>query len=221
MSTGPTGVRGPQGPRGAVGITGPTGATGPQGPQGPRGETGPNGVTGITGSTGIQLYGNGSLIQSANMRDTQLTTSTSTPGVLNFNTRSPALVSGTSTTISGHYDTAGLNRYGNPLTMDPSTGVITLPAGKYWITASISIETTSTNAVYIALTSGTGSEPTVVAKGTAVVGYGVSHLHHYYAPPEDIAIRFFLFTKDSGTVTSFTTTGTAFPNASVSIVKIW
>lgn len=217
MSTGPTGVRGPQGPRGEVGITGPTGATGPQGPQGQIGQPGLDGLPGITGSTGIQLYGNGSLVQCANMRETQVTADLSVPGLLIFNNHNPVLVSRTSTTISGQYDTTGFNRYGNPLTMVDS-GIITLPAGKYWITASISIETTSTNPVYIALTSGENTA-TIIAKGTAVIEVGVSHLHYYYAPPEDIVIRFFLYSDAA--VQSNTNRGAAFPNASVSIVKIW
>ena len=53
--TGITGPAGPQGPRGPQGLPGPAGATGPQGPQGPiglTGATGPQGPAGATGATG-------------------------------------------------------------------------------------------------------------------------------------------------------------------------
>lgn len=215
MSAGPTGVRGIQGPEGPIGVAGPIGNTGVRGQQGNRGPVGLQGPTGIPGSTGIQLYGNGSLVQSASLRDTQLSLATSTTINVPYTTKNPALVSGASTTISGQYDTSGLNYYGIPLSIGEKDEEITIPAGKYWITAIFSNGEVSPKVV-LQLDDKLGNN---IAKGIPANFNGISMLQHYYEPRVDTKVSFRVFSDATGN--AFKTISSTFPNTSISIVKIW
>lgn len=229
MSQGPTGVRGLQGPVGVEGPSGRTGMTGLFGPQGEKGPTGVKGPTGIPGSTGIQLYGNGSLVQCSSVRVSTAIPDEYTPVNLTFQTFNPALAEplfNTSVAISGQYDASGLNYYGNPLSF--STEFITVPAGKYYMSAIVTLNNALSGLTPPPFTIVTSLESynqvsfSTLTKGTAAGPGGASHLQYYYTPTEDtdVVVR---VAASSGTEPFglFLNPTPMYPSATLSIVKIW
>lgn len=118
--------------------TGPTGILGPRGPQGPKGELGPTGITGRFGPIGLQGYrgypGDPYIKFGAQLL-TNNSTESVTPESVNFTaklvrtfgTAVPALdPSGNSSTIAG-------------MNVDMSRGIISLPAGKFYVEGVASI----------------------------------------------------------------------------------
>lgn len=225
--SGPTGVAGPQGPRGAVGITGPTGIAGMFGPQGARGPTGVTGATGIAGSTGIHLYGNGSLVQCATLDGASVSVNHSAPyivdGLVPF--ANPTLSGSTSTSISGQYDASGLNYYGNPLLI--SNEFITIPAGKYFISAALTTEYAASgcNVSYFQLSSYSDSTYSNIVNGIPARQGSTTHLQHYFTPSNDtvVSLRVFSQSADSPAGDGDVLLSPAPPSRqlALSIVKIW
>lgn len=212
--SGVTGVRGPQGIGGAAGSAGSQGLAGPQGPFGYPGGGGRMGPTGISGGTGTQLYGHGSVTQSA-ISSSELT---SDIGAIPFGSRNPDLSSGASTTISGQYDTTGVNFYGSPMTIDTATNTfITLPVGKYYITAIAPIYTASAQAknVHLLLSTYDGATYTDIAYSTPAFTKQVCHLQTIYTPAVDTILSIRL---SSLPATASLTPGNT---VSLSIVKFW
>lgn len=120
---GPIGPRGPQGPTGLLGVQGKQGTVGSIGPQGNTGTTGPQGYQGLRGLPGqctnpvkIQIFTTNDVIAEAS-------TSADLPCILS--TGIPSLSGINSTTISG-------------LSLNASTGVITFPAGNFYVEAATS-----------------------------------------------------------------------------------
>lgn len=217
--SGPTGVAGRQGPRGATGPTGPTGIAGMVGIQGLRGPTGVTGATGIAGSTGIQLYGNGSLIQCADLCGATIQSSTFSP--ITFNVLNPSLSSGKSTTISGQYDTSGLNYYGNPMII--SNEFITIPSGNYYISSVLSHNNQSaisTTLAYLSLCNYNGSiYSSNIANGIPANNRSASHLQCYITPSNDITVSLGVNVSNSSTPENLVSSNQ--PSVFLSIVKIW
>lgn len=126
---------GPKGPTGAQGITGPRGAQGFPGPMGP---VGPQGLTGPDGRQGLMGFPNPSVPVGVQIFTTTSTVEISTPDerqvlfTAMLDTGRPSLVNASgrlqSTTISG-------------MSLDPTTGVITVPAGRYLVEAACSFPT--------------------------------------------------------------------------------
>jgi hypothetical protein len=219
--SGPTGVRGPQGPIGITGFMGPVGSTGMIGPQGVYGPVGVTGVTGITGSTGIQLYGNGSLVQCGTVLSPVITVNTSRSGPYMFSDLStnPALLETRSSSISGQYDTSGLNYYGNPLEI--SNEFITIPAGKYFISAAISTTyvTNNSNISYLQLASYNGATYTGIVNGIPARTGSTNHLQCYYTPSTDTAVSVRVISSvDNALLLNRVDPANV---AALSIVKIW
>ena len=105
--TGPQGVTGVQGPIGNTGPTGADGAVGATGAVGPAGAsvtgaTGPTGATGVTGSSAIIPYSSGGIV-SLNILAGGLA---GTPAYIGFGSSAP-----------------GITVFGNPITLDASSGV--------------------------------------------------------------------------------------------------
>lgn len=216
--SGPTGVRGPQGPRGQIGVVGPTGIQGMFGPQGVQGPLGFTGRGGIGGSTGIQLYGNGSLVQCAARTGTPALSTNGNYQTIGLNAVNPALSGSNSVSISGQYDASGLNYYGNPLVM--SQPLITIPNGKYFISATLSTKDISgTNITSLDLASYNGVSYTTIVTGIAARPGSDCHLQHYYTPSTDTTVSLRARTSTSGQV--FTEVIGNVPYATLSIVKIW
>lgn len=224
MSTGATGINGPQGPRGVTGPNGPQGIAGQTGPEGFEGRTGNTGPQGITGSRGIELFGNGSLVQtSARLTAIPLTSNAFT--VFSFDPFNPALSGNNSTTISGQYDTCGTNFYGNPLTF--SNEFIRVPIGKYLISAVAPTDETVSNTTFFQLAScilplpgdSNPVEYTPIVNGVPTEG-GSIHLQHYYTPSVDTDISLRVFSSASGS-NLFVAGGVLNTTVNLSIVKIW
>lgn len=217
------GVQGPQGPKGQIGPLGPRGLTGPAGKSGNGGPTGATGPAGIVGSTGIQLYGNASLIQCASLRNSNIPVESNAVGYyipFAFNTFTPALSGNRSTTITGQYDTSGLNYYGVPLTV--SGEYITVPSGKYLISSVLPIgKDLSLSEFFLELSLYTGEGWSTIVRGTPAGAACASHLQHYYTSSQDTIVGFRLFTTPNVTMGVFQDVSTGYPNASLSIVKIW
>ncbi len=213
--SGVTGVRGPQGVGGAAGSAGSQGLTGPRGPFGYPGVNGLMGPTGISGGTGTQLYGHGSVTQSA-ISGSELT---SDIGAIPFEgAKNPPLSSEQSTTINGQYDTTGLNFYGSPMTLDSATNTfITLPVGKYYITAIAPIYTASATAknVHLLLSTYDGASYTDIAYSTPAFTKQVCHLQTIYTPAVDTILSIRL---SSLPVSASLSPGNT---VSLSIVKFW
>ena len=106
-ATGATGATGPTGPTGPTGATGDTGATGPTGATGDTGATGPTGPTGDTGATG----------------PTGPTGPTGTAEVASFG----SFYSTTEQTANNSTFVLPLTLSSSGVTLDTSTGVVTLP----------------------------------------------------------------------------------------------
>lgn len=212
--SGVTGVRGPQGVGGAAGSAGSQGLTGPQGPFGYPGVNGLMGPTGISGGTGTQLYGHGSVTQSAlcsAILDSDI-------GAIPFGATNPALSSEVSTTINGQYDTTGLNFYGSPMTLDSGTNTfITLPVGKYYITAIAPIYTATAETinVHLLLSTYDGATYTDIAYSTPAFTNQVCHLQTIYTPAVDTILSIRLSTLP---VSASLSPGNT---VSLSIVKFW
>lgn len=216
--SGPTGVRGSQGPRGLIGVEGPNGITGMFGPQGGEGPVGVAGGTGITGSTGIQLDGNGSLIQCASVINVQVTTG-STSSIITFNTFNPVLSASLSTSISGQYDATGMNYYGNPLSAISET--LNFPAGNYLIRAILQYNTTSSGTIALRMTN--PSDDVIIASSTTASPGSDCILHTFFTPTQTTSAVFRVFASQNpqpvlqdGIVTSISP-----QRANISIVKIW
>jgi hypothetical protein len=206
--SGPTGIQGFQGTGGFLGHTGFTGYAGANGPQGNVGAMGFTGPTGILGGTGTQLYSNGTLVQAGNSADTfSASASSSVVSIFSF---SPALNINSSTTISGRYDAT--NFYGTPL--DFVGTVAFIPAGTYYITASMPVYRSAADDEYYYLTFQEGA--TVLATGTYGNRNGTSYLQYLYTPPVDTEVTFYV--NCSGGSSDISVGGTT---VNVSIVKIW
>ena len=137
--------------------------------------------------------------------------------VVEFNAKNPALNgSNRSTTISGQYDSTGINYYGLPLSFDASTGsFITIPIGKYYITASLPATLVS-QIIAITLSSYSGGLYTDIAYSTPATANGVCHLQYVYCPTVDtvVSIRY-------SPVGGPCSLADSKPHINLSIVKIW
>lgn len=221
--SGPTGIRGFQGVPGDVGAGGSIGITGMVGPQGFVGPTGVTGATGITGSTGIQLYGNDSLVQCLSLGGGATTVTNNYLQPFRYTGSNPELFNGESTTISGYYGTSKLNRYSNPLSLDVTEKYITIPPGKYFITAVMTVNreiTPSTFVAYLALSSFVDPTYTDIVKGTPASPGGESHLQYVYIPTTDTVVSLRVHTSNGGEAL-FRSTAPSPKNVSLSIVRIW
>lgn len=218
--SGPTGVRGPQGPRGVTGPTGPTGITGMFGPQGVRGPVGVTGATGIAGSTGIHLYGNGSLVQCMSIENTVVPNSVDNDFLnLTFNQRTPSLNGTLSTTISGQYDTSGLNYYGNPMVI--SNEFTTIPAGNYFISGVFPVQSfTPANTYYMQMASYDGSNYTTIVNGIPAQSGSECIFQYYHTASNDMTVSFRLYTTLPGQ-NIVKAVDSNYQNAALTIVKIW
>lgn len=108
-------VAGPAGPAGPTGATGPAGPTGPTGPAGPTGATGPAGPQGPAGPTGVAEIAIFHDSQSSGTAGQSYTNGSFTTQRLNTNVTN---------TITG------ASRSGN---------TVTLPAGNYYVDATVSL----------------------------------------------------------------------------------
>lgn len=219
--SGPTGVRGPQGPIGMTGFMGPAGITGMMGPQGAEGPVGYTGVTGITGSTGIQLYGNGSLVQCGTIPTPTGEVATNIVAPYRFSNLNPnpPLLGTRSTTISGQYDASGLNYYGSPLEI--SNEFITIPAGKYFVSAAITTKYVAdgTNTSYLQLASYSNASYSGIVNGIPAKMGSTNHLQCYYAPSVDTVVSLRVISSvDKVALLDSVSPATV---AALSIVKIW
>lgn len=140
--TGPTGVTGrigPTGPTGPTGSTGVTGLTGPTGPTGPSGIIGPTGATGVTGPTGA-------------------TGSIEVASFGSFFTTEEQSVDNSSFPLTNTLEVNGM-------TIDNSTGIVTLPnTGFYKIDYGVYAASSATASDYMALFLN-GSEVIGTARG--------------------------------------------------------
>ena len=149
---GPTGATGPLGP---TGPTGPTGATGPLGPTGPTGPTGATGAAGPTGATGTSFTAKTTL-GPARRRYLDGTTGATTQDVF----------------YQDVFNVKDYGAYGNGTNDDTESvkaaisaaltngGCVYFPAGKYWITSTLSYQTCGKSLQFL----GDGSKSVVLAK---------------------------------------------------------
>ena len=229
--SGPTGIQGPQGVRGFTGPTGSRGITGMFGPQGVAGPTGLQGATGLVGSTGTQLYGNGSLIQCFSIVNQGLVAN-SNYNVLTLSTQNPSFSGGKSTTISGQYDTTGLNYYGTPMSL--SNEFLTIPIGKYLISASLPTFVDGNapmptpgfpadNSTFLALSSYDSNTTTYtnIVTGIPALAGSTTHLQHYYCPSNDTVVSLRLWCSNDNMQIYPNTSSSNSKNAIMTIMKIW
>jgi hypothetical protein len=222
---------------GPIGEQGPAGIIGIIGSQGNVGITGPRGATGIAGMTGIQLHGNGSLVQCISQRGP--TGGGPTGGLLGdphvrFTAFNPVLSSvKTSMTISGQYENTGLNFYGIPMTISnapDSVDTIAIPTGEYYITAVLPVVTHAVVPAFPTIVLNLMNEGTIVIKSAPSRKKGVLYLQTYYAVTGieteilnfSLAIGYneFEVPESDATGDFFKYINTSNPNASITIVKI-
>lgn len=227
---GPTGIQGSQGPIGPLGGRGPLGIIGMTGPQGTVGTEGPRGMTGIAGMTGIQLHGNGSLVQCISQRGpTGIQMDTPTVLLTAFN---PTLTSSDdSRTISGQYENTGINFYGSPMNINTKTtltNTITMPAGRYYITAVLPVLPDESVPPFSSIVLRLMQSATPIRSSAPSLRNGVLYLQTYYEPIETVTLQFLLVINyvhtqyfDSEPVNFFKYMNAENPNTSITIVKIW
>lgn len=171
--TGATGVTGPIGPTGATGAAGPTGATGVTGVTGPNGPTGATGAAGPTGATGP--IGPTGATGAAGPTGATGTTFTAKTTLGPARRRYPDGTTGATTQDVFYQDVFNVKdygAYGNGTNDDTESvkaaisaaltngGCVYFPAGKYWITSTLSYQTCGKSLQFL----GDGSKSVVLAK---------------------------------------------------------